>query len=61
MIDPEAVFDDVAAAFFLESVKRQVATIDDLDALKTIITKLVQLNQVQKETFRRMLAHNWGL
>ena len=54
-MDLNDIVDDLAHAFLLEKMKREINEIDDVDTLRQCVLTLVDLNERQKGLFKQML------
>ena len=51
----DEIADNLAHAFLLEKMKREISEIDDVETLRQCVLTLVDLNERQKGMFKRML------
>ena len=52
---PEEVMDNMAHAFQLEKIRREVETCDSLEVLRQMVMVLVDVNERQKAMFRQLI------
>ena len=51
----DEIMDNLAHAFLLEKMKREISAIDDVDVLRQCVLTLIDLNERQKGMFKQML------
>jgi hypothetical protein len=51
----DEIVDNLAHAFLLEKMKREISEIEDIDVLRQCVLTLVDLNERQKGLFKQML------
>ena len=51
----DEIVDNLAHAFLLEKMKREISEIEDVDVLRQCVLTLVDLNERQKGMFKQML------
>ena len=51
----DEIVDNLAHAFLLEKMKREISSIDDIDQLRQCVLALIDLNERQKGMFKQML------
>ena len=54
-MDLNDIVDDLAHAFLLEKMKREINEIEDVETLRQCVLTLVDLNERQKGLFKQML------
>ena len=52
---PEEIMDDMAHAFQLEKIRREVDQCDNLEVLRQMVMVLVDVNERQKAMFRQLI------
>ena len=52
---PEEIMDNMAHAFQLEKIRREVETCDSLEVLRQMVMVLVDVNERQKAMFRQLI------
>ena len=52
---PEEIMDDMAHAFQLEKIRREVDQCDSLEVLRQMVMVLVDVNERQKAMFRQLI------
>ena len=52
----DEIVDNLAHAFLLEKMKREISEIEDIDVLRQCVLTLVDLNERQKGMFKQMLV-----
>ena len=51
----DEIMDNLAHAFLLEKMKREISAIDDVEVLRQCVLTLIDLNERQKGMFKQML------
>ena len=51
----DEIADNLAHAFLLEKMKREISEVDDVETLRQCVLTLVDLNERQKGMFKQML------
>ena len=51
----DEIRDNMAHAFLLEKMKREISAIDDVEVLRQCVLTLIDLNERQKGMFKQML------
>ena len=54
-MNPEEVMDNMAHAFQLEKIRREVETCESLEVLRQMVMVLVDVNEKQKALFRQLI------
>ena len=54
-MNPEEVMDNMAHAFQLEKIRREVETCESLEVLRQMVMVLVDVNEKQKAMFRQLI------
>ena len=52
---PEEIMDDMAHAFQLEKIRREVDSCENLEVLRQMVMVLVDVNERQKAMFRQLI------
>jgi len=52
---PEEIMDDMAHAFQLEKIRREVDQCESLEVLRRMVMVLVDVNEKQKAMFRQLI------
>ena len=52
---PEEIMDDMAHAFQLEKIRREVDSCESLEVLRQMVMVLVDVNERQKAMFRQLI------
>ena len=55
-MQPDEVMDQMAHAFQMERIKREVYNQEDLDVLREMVMVLVDVNERQKAMFRQLIV-----
>ena len=51
----DEIADNLAHAFLLEKMKREISSIEDVEVLRQCVLTLIDLNERQKGMFKQML------
>ena len=54
-MNPEEIMDDMAHAFQLEKIRREVNQCESLEVLRQMVMVLVDVNEKQKAMFRQLI------